>query len=165
MKETQGVGAGVGAALGGETAGLVDEFLGEVEGGEVAVAEGPEPERHTAGAAPGLEERGGVVGEEAADQFTLRRPEAEFVRRAGVVDDRDQVVEIGADGGGRYFFFFHAAMNMPLALSSWGQRKMRDGSAAPAGEIGNTSGSSSGCAAAKASATAVVSERVSVQTE
>ena len=165
MKETQGVGAGVGAAFGGETAGLVDEFLGEVEGGEVAVAEGPEAQRHAAGAAPGFEERGGVVGEEAADQFTLRRPEAEFVRRAGVVDDRDQVVEIGADGGGRYFFFFHAAMNMPLALSSWGQRKMREGSAASAGESAKARGSSSGCAAAKASATAVVSERVRVQTE
>ena len=165
MQETQGAGAGVGAALGGETAGLVDEFLGEVEGGEVAVAEGPEPERHPAGAAPGLEERGGGVGEEAPDEFAFRRPEAEFVRRAGIVDDRDEVVEIGADGGGRYFFFFHAAMNMPLALSSWGQRKMREGSAAPAGEIGKARGASSGCAAAKASATAVVSVRVSVQTE
>ena len=165
MKETQGAGAGVGAALGGETAGLVNEFLGEVEGGEVAVAEGPEAERHTAGAATGFEQGRGEVGKIPPDENTLGRPQAHEVGRAGVMDDRDGIVEIGADGGWRYFFRCHVAMNMPLALSSWGQRKMREGSEAPAGEIGNTSGSSSGCAAAKASATAVVSERVSVQTE
>jgi hypothetical protein len=40
----------------------------------------------------------------------------------GVMDDRDGIVEIGADGGRSYFFRCHEAMNMPLALSSWGQR-------------------------------------------
>ena len=100
VEEMEGAGAGVGAALGGEAAGLVDQFLGEVEGGEVAVTEGPEAQRHAAGPAAGFEERGGVVGEEAADEFAFRRPEAEFVCRARVMDDRDQVVEIGADGGG-----------------------------------------------------------------
>ena len=63
------------------------------------------------------------IGEEALDQFALRSPEAEFVRGAGVVDDGDEVVEIGPDGVGGYFFFFHAAMNMPFALSSCGHKK------------------------------------------
>ena len=85
-------------------AGLIEEFLGEVEGGEVAITEMPEAECGTTGAATGFEERRGFIGEEAFDQDALGLPEAEEVRGARVVDDGDRVVEVGADGGARYFF-------------------------------------------------------------
>lgn len=104
MEETDGMRARVCAALGGEAAGLVDEFIGKIEGGERAIAEGPERDADAAGAAAGLEERGGAVGKEALDELALGSPETEFVRGAGVVHDRDEVVEIGADGRGGYFF-------------------------------------------------------------
>ena len=150
---------GGGVAFGGEAAGLVDELFGEIEGGEIAIAERPEANRHAAGTAAGLEQRGVALGEEALDEKAFGIPKAKLVRGARVVQDRLQIVEIGADRRGAYFFIFHAAMNMPLALSSWGQRVTR-GSVPP--NKGN--GSSSVCAAVKASATAVVSLRVSVQT-
>ena len=105
--EGRGVGVqeadGVGSALGGEAAGLVDEFLGEVEGGEIAVAECPEAEGDATGAAAGFEEGGALVGKETLDEPALGRPEAEFVRGARIVDDREEVVEIGANGRGGDF--------------------------------------------------------------
>ena len=102
--EADGVGSGVDAAFGGEAAGLVDEFLGEVEGGEVAVAEVAEAEGHPAGAAAGFEQRGGAVGKETFDQGSLGSPKAQFMRGTRVMQDRQQIVEIGADGGGGNFF-------------------------------------------------------------
>ena len=165
-REFGGVGVeeadGGGAAGGGERTGLVDEFGGEVEGGQVFVASIPKAEGRAAGAATGFEQWRREVGKIPSDENTLGRPQAHEVGRAGVMDDRDRIVEIGADGGWRYFFRCHVAMNMPLALSSWGQRKRAgwvDLSAA------SGSGSSSGCRAVKAAATAVVSLRVRVQTE
>jgi hypothetical protein len=92
-----------GEAFGGEAAGLVEEFVGEIEGGEPRVAEGVEAEGHAAGAAAGFEQRRGAVGEKALDQEALGGPQAEFVRGAGVVDDREEVVEVVADGGGGDF--------------------------------------------------------------
>ena len=89
--------------FGCEVAGLVEEFFGEVEGGEIVVTEVPEAEGDATGAAAGFEERGGFVGEEALDQDALGLPEAEEVRGAGVVDDGDRVVEVVADGGGGDF--------------------------------------------------------------
>jgi len=94
---------GVGRAFEGEAAGLVDEFLGEIEGGEPPVAERPEAEGHAAGAAAGLEEARVLVGKETLDEPALGRPEAEFVRGARVVDNRQEVVEIGANRGGGNF--------------------------------------------------------------
>jgi hypothetical protein len=44
-----------GAAFFGEGTGLVYEFLGKIKGGEVPVAEVPEPERHPTGATAGFE--------------------------------------------------------------------------------------------------------------
>lgn len=93
----------VGGAFGGEGAGLVDEFGGEVEGGEVAEAEGPETEGNPAGAAAGFEQRSGEVGEKALDQEEFGAPEADLAGGAGVVDDGGEVVEIGLDGGGGDF--------------------------------------------------------------
>jgi hypothetical protein len=91
------------AEVGGEVAGLIEEFFGEVEGSEVAVSEVPEAEGGASGAATGFEERRGFVGEEAFDQDALGFPEAEEVRGARVVDDGDGVVEVGANGGGGDF--------------------------------------------------------------
>lgn len=104
MEETNGMRARIGATLGREAAGLVDEFSGKIKGGERAIAERPERNADAAGTAAGLEERGGAVGKEALDEFALGSPETEFVGRAGVVHDSDEVVEIGADGRGGYFF-------------------------------------------------------------
>lgn len=55
-------------------------------------------------------------------------------------------------------------MNIPLAFQSCGQMKTRLASAEEAGAMGSGCGSNSGCAALNASATAVVSLRVSVHT-
>lgn len=151
--EGDGCGAGVSTALGGEAAGLVDEFFGEIEGRESTVTEAPKSECHATGTAAGFEEGHGLIRKEALDQCALGRPEAEFVRGTRVVDDREEIVEIGADGGGGYFLRVHAAMNMPLASISCGQRVC----------VGP--GSSSGWAVLKAAVTAVVSLRVRVQTE
>ena len=93
-----------GLALGGEAAGLVDQFLGEVKGGEAAVAERPKAEGDTTGAAAGLKQRGVPVAKEAFDQDSLRSPKAELVSGARVVNDGKQVVEIGADLRGGNFF-------------------------------------------------------------
>lgn len=93
-----------GGALGEEADGLVDQIFGEVEGGEVVVAEFPEAEGHATRATAGFEEAGGLVGKEAVDEQALGFPEAEGVRGMRVVDDRERVVEVGADGGGGDFF-------------------------------------------------------------
>ena len=58
---------GGGGAFGGEVAGLVNEFLGEVEGGDGLVALVPEAKGDTARTAAGFEQRGVFVGEEALD--------------------------------------------------------------------------------------------------
>ncbi len=169
MGQVGGVGVeevdGSGVALGGKADRLVDELFREVEGGETAVAKLPEAEGHPAGAAAGFEQMHFGIGEEALDQRALRGPQTQLVRGAGVVHHREKIVEIGADGLGGYFLFFHAAMNIPFALISWGQNVSWEGTGdgtASEGAMGN--GSSSGCAAVKASATAVVSLRVRVQT-
>ena len=94
---------GVSGALGGEAAGLVDEFFREIEGGEVAVAERPEPDCDATGTAAGFEQVHIFIGKEALDEQPFGGPEAELVGGAGVVDDREQIVEIGADGGGGNF--------------------------------------------------------------
>lgn len=104
LEEMDGGGAGVGAVLRGERAGLVEQLGGEVEGGEMAVAEGPEAERHAAGATAGLEEWRGTIGEVALDEEALGGPEAELVGGARVVEDGREVVKIGADGGGGDLF-------------------------------------------------------------
>ena len=93
------------AAFGGEGDGLVDELPGEVEGGEVLVTEGVERHADASGAATGLEERSGLVGEMAPDHDPLAGPETDLVGGFGVVDDGAQVVEVladlrGGDGAG-----------------------------------------------------------------
>ena len=95
----------VGAAVGGEGAGLDEEFFGEVEGGEVAVAEGPEAEGDAAGAAAGFEERSVAVGEGALDEDAFGLPESEIVGGARVMQDGGEIVEVGADGAGGDFGF------------------------------------------------------------
>ena|ERR1035437_4731238 len=147
-----------GAAFLGEETRLLDQFRGKIESGEVRVTLVPQPERRAASAATSFEERGGFVGEEALDQDALGFPQAEKVRRPRVMGDGKRIIEIRPDRGGGYFFRVHAARNMPLALRSCGQSVTRVASP----RMG--SGSSSGCATLKASATAVVSLRVSVQT-
>lgn len=86
-----------GVAVGGEGDGLIDELLGEVEGGEVGVTEFVHGDADAAGAATGFEQRGGLVGEDALDHDALAGPEAEPVGGLGVVDDGSEVVEIAAD--------------------------------------------------------------------
>jgi len=93
-----------GGAFFGEGAGLVHKFFGEVEGDEVVIAEFPESEGNAAGAAAGFEETGGLVGKKTLDEEFFGFPESEAVRGAGVVDDRDGVVEVVADGRGGDFF-------------------------------------------------------------
>jgi hypothetical protein len=78
-----------GVAFEHEALGLGDEFLGEVEGVQLAVAEFPERHGYAAGAAAGLEQAGRRSGKEAVDQDALGGPEPELVRGAGVVDDRE----------------------------------------------------------------------------
>ena len=75
-------------------------------------------------------------------------------------------LRLGIKHGARlHVFLRQAAMNMPLALSSWGQKVTAVARAGVAAVAANTGeGSSSGCAAVKSAATAVVSRRVSVQT-
>ena len=94
---------GFGATLFGEIACLFDEFFGEIESGEFAIAFVPESEGDAAGATAGLKECGVFVGEETFDQDLLGFPEAEEVRGARVVDDRKRIVEVVADGGGGNF--------------------------------------------------------------
>ena len=95
---------GGGFAGGGEVAGLIDEFLGEVEGGEVVVAFVPETEGDAAGAAAGFEKGSGFFREEAFDEEAFRFPETEKMRGAGVVNDRERVIEMGANGFGGDLF-------------------------------------------------------------
>jgi len=136
-RESGGVGVeeadGVGGPLGGEAASLVDEFLGEIEGGEMAVADRPEAEGDPAGAAAGFEEGRGFIGKEAFDEQALGRPEAEFVCGARVVDDREEVVEVGANRRGGNF-------------AGWGQWSGTTGVAgAPARGEGRASDRGRGC--------------------
>ncbi len=179
--------------LAGEVAGLGEEFIGEIEGGEAHVAALGESECHAAGAAAGFEERGALVGKMLRDELFLGGPEPEPVRGARVMQDGFGRVEIRAHGGAGDFFcriggghrgkgravtpspprrgaesarylFFQAARNMPLAFNSCGHRKSCE-LGAEGWALGSTAtGSKSGCAAVKASAMAVVSARVSVQT-
>ncbi len=104
LEEADGGRRLVGGALGGERAGLDEEFFGEVEGGEIAVAEGPETEGHATGAAAGFDEGRRSIRERALDEDTFGFPKAEPVRGARVVEDRGEVVEVVADGGGGDFF-------------------------------------------------------------
>lgn len=94
---------GGGAAFVEEGLGLGEEFLGEVEGVEAAVALFPKGEGDAAGAATGLEEAGATgagAGEKLGEDGGFAVPEAELVGGASVVDDGAQVVEIGADLAG-----------------------------------------------------------------
>ena len=152
----------LGGACGGEAASLVEELVGEVEGGEILVAGVPQAEGGADGPTAGFKERGGGIREVARDERAFRSPQAEVVRGAGVVDDGDGIVEIVADGSGGYFLRCHVAMNMPLALSSCGRSAS---SACGEPRVVSGSGANSGCAALKAAVTAVVSLRVRVQTE
>jgi hypothetical protein len=86
------------AAFSGKAAGLIDQLFSEIERSEIPVTERPETQRYAAGAAASLEERGGAVNEVALDQETLGSPEAQLVRGARVVQDREEVVKIVADG-------------------------------------------------------------------
>src|SRR5688572_16001034 len=61
------------------------------------VTERPESKRHASRTAAGLDDRRGPVREKPLNQDSLRRPKPEFMRRTRVVDDRKQIVEIGAD--------------------------------------------------------------------
>lgn len=97
-------GDGGGVTGGGEMAGLVDEFFGEVESGQVAISFVPEAEGDASGAAAGLEQGGVFVGEETFDEEPLGFPEAEKMRGACVVNDGEWVVEVGADGLGGDLF-------------------------------------------------------------
>lgn len=164
LSQPRGVGVeeadGSGVAFGGETAGLVDELFGEIEGGDSAVAQRPETDGDATGAAAGFEQWRSPIGEETLDENAFGIPQAELMGCARVVDDRLQVIEVGANRIRGYFTFFHAAMNMPLALISCGQSRTWE-----LGPSNNGNGSNSGCATVKESATTVVSERVSVHTE
>ena len=94
-----------GAAFGDEGAGLVDEFFGEIEGGEVVVTQFPEAEGYASGTAAGFEEAGVFVGKETLDEEFFGFPESEAVCGAGVVNDGDGVVEVVADGRGGDFAY------------------------------------------------------------
>jgi hypothetical protein len=79
-----------GAAFGGERLGLVNEFAGEVEAGEVLVAEGVEGDGYAAGTATGFEDGeigGGRRRENPIEHQTFAGPETEVVRGLGVVQD------------------------------------------------------------------------------
>gem|GEM_PF-3647788 len=67
-------GDAMGSAFGGEVAGLVEQFLGEIERGNLAVTHFPKSDRDAAGAATGLEQTGVAMRKEAFDQLTLRLP-------------------------------------------------------------------------------------------
>ena len=69
----------------------------EVEGRDVAVAAFVERHRDPTGAASGFEQRCPAIRKEALDEQPLRLPQAELVRGLRVVDDRGDVVEIGAN--------------------------------------------------------------------
>ncbi len=75
------------AAFLGEGDGLVHELAGEVEGGEVLVTEFVHRDADASGAAAGLEQRRGEVGEVPRDHDALAGPEPELVGGAGVVHD------------------------------------------------------------------------------
>jgi hypothetical protein len=138
----------------GEVLCLFHQFGGEVEAGDVPVTLVPEADGHAAGAATGFEEAHRRVGKIFCDQRELGFPQPNEVRRPRVVQDGIDGVEVGTHGGAVDLGYFrrHIAMNMPFAFRSCGQRVCAE------------SGSNSGCAAVNASATAVVSARVSVHT-
>ena len=91
---------GGGAAFVEERLRLGEEFFGEVEGVEAAVALIPEGEGDTAGATTGFKQAGAPgagAGKELGEDGGFAMPKAKLVGGAGVVDDGAQVVEIGAD--------------------------------------------------------------------
>ena len=96
-------GDAVGLAFGGESARLVEEFLGKIEGREFSVAERPKAEGNSASAATGFDQGCLAVSEIALDEQSLRTPKPQFVRGARIVDDRRKIIEIIPDGGGGYF--------------------------------------------------------------
>ena len=61
------------------------------------MAERPQAERDATGATSRLEQRRLVIRKKTLDQHAFRSPEAELVRGTRVMNDREQVVEIGAD--------------------------------------------------------------------
>jgi len=79
---------------------LIDELLGEVEGGEALVTESVHGDTDAASSATGFKERSGTVGEGAFDHNALAGPEAELVGSFGVVNDGAEVVKIAADLSG-----------------------------------------------------------------
>jgi len=100
-----------GGAFFTEGAGLVDEFFGEVEGGETAITEFPKAHRDAPGSATGLDEAGVLIGEEPLDEQPFGFPESERMRGACVVNDRNRVVEVVANGGGGDFIYRGQRMN------------------------------------------------------
>ena len=85
---------GFGGPLGGEAARLVEEFVGEVKSGEIPVAERPQSKCYPACATSGFDQRQGTIREVALDKNAFRLPESEFVRRTGVMNDSEKIIEI-----------------------------------------------------------------------
>ena len=94
---------GGGAVFSGEMAGLLEQVLGEIERGEIAITEVPHAQRGAAGAAAGFNQGGVFIGKETFDQDALGFPETEEMSGACVVNDRNGIVEIGANGRGGDF--------------------------------------------------------------
>lgn len=91
------------AEIGGEMAGLLEQVLGEIERGEIAITEVPHAQRGATGAATGFKQGGAFIGKETLDEDALGFPETEEMSGARVVNDRDGIVEVGANSGGGNF--------------------------------------------------------------
>jgi hypothetical protein len=88
---------GFGGTLSGEAAGLIEEFVGEVESGEIPKSERPQSKCYPACSTSSFDQRQGTIRKVALDQNAFRLPESELVRRPGVMDDRQKIVEIFPD--------------------------------------------------------------------
>ena len=62
---------GFGGPLGGEAARLVEEFVGEVESGEIPVSERPQSKSYPACSTSGFDQRQGTIREVALDENAL----------------------------------------------------------------------------------------------
>ena len=93
-----------GAAFCGEAPRLIEKLLGEIESGELAITERPQAEGHATGATTGFDQRNIPVEEKSFDQNSLGLPQSEFVRGPRIVDHREKIIEIGADGSGGNLF-------------------------------------------------------------
>jgi len=91
------------AAYGGEAAGLVEQLPGKIKSGQIPIAEIPEAQRHATGAATGLDQSDVSIREKALDQDPFRRPQAQPMRRPGVMEDGSNIVEVGSNRLGGQF--------------------------------------------------------------